>query len=169
MKAMIRALLLLILCVVWLPLSATATDTAQIVSIFIAPPVGDWFIEIQPDGMVKATYGSLPQHQIYLVPGSVDFAKVLSQLKSLVTDQKVAGGTQVAFMRRGEPSNTAAYIRDDQMLRSLIPSDPEAWQLVLPKLTGDMKADGPRIGPISAEMNGILLKHPIYGEPRAKQ
>jgi hypothetical protein len=130
--------------------------------VSISPPGLVWFIQVFPDGSVRASYGSSPQHQIRMAPGSVDFSHLVERLKKEVIKESGDNGTQVAFMLRGATSHSSSYLANDDFLRELFPSNPDAWRRIIPKLTGDMKPDGLDISPVSDEMRELLHSHPIF-------
>jgi hypothetical protein len=55
----------------------------QLSGVAISPADHGWFIQVSPDGSVRASFGSLPQHQIQMQQGSVDFATLR---QSQITD-----------------------------------------------------------------------------------
>jgi hypothetical protein len=150
-------------------ISAYGQDVKELSGVSFSPPGLVWFIQVFPDGSVKATYGSLPQHQMQMKPGSIDFATLVEDSKGAMTDAKVEGGTQVAFMLQGESSHSSSYLVRDDFLRRAFPSTPSTWKRILPKIDKDMKPDGLHIEPISQEMEVILRQHPIFPKTKAEQ
>lgn len=144
-------------------------DVEELSGVSISPPGLVWFIQVFPDGSVKASYGSLPQHQMQMKPGSVDFANLVEDVKGAMTGKKVEGGTQVALMLHGESSHTSRYLLHDDFLRKVFPSTPDTWKRILPRLTKDIKPARLQIAPISTEMEEVLEKHPIFPPTHAEQ
>lgn len=141
----------------------------ELSGVAISPPNHAWFIQVRPDGSVHASYGSLPQHQIQMQQGSIDFASLVEEIKKVMIVDEIAEGTQVALQRKGESSHRSRYLSDDQFLRRLFPSDPAAWKTIIPKLTKDMKPDGLHITPISDEMADLIARTPIFQKKTAEQ
>ena len=146
-----------------------AEDADDLSGVSISPFGLSWFIQVSPDGSVRANYGSLPQHQIQMRQASIDFPKLIEEINNVITDEIIPGGTQVALMRRGEISSRSRYLREDEFIRKLFPSDPTVWKTILPKLTKDMKPDGLHIEPISKEMVDLLARNPIFPKKKAEQ
>jgi hypothetical protein len=151
----------------WVPANSQAVK--ELSGVSISPHGLIWFVQVFPDGSVKASYGSLPQHQIQMLLGSVDFAALIERINEEATDRKVPRGTQVALMLRGESSHATKYLLQDDFLRRAFPSAPSAWKRILPKLNKDVKPDGFHIEPISKEMAAILRQHPIFPKTNAEQ
>ena len=141
----------------------------ELSGVSISPPGHGWFVQISPDGSVRASFGSSPQHQIQMQQGSVDFVSLVEEIKKVMTEDVIAGGTQAALQRKGESSHRSQYLRDDQFLRSLFQSDPAAWNTIFPRLTKDMKPDGFHIAPISEEMAKLMTRAPIFPKKAAEQ
>jgi len=141
----------------------------QLSGVAISPGDHGWFIQVSPDGSVRASFGSLPEHQIQMQQGSVDFATLVDDIKKMMTEDVIPSGSQVALQRKGESSHRSRYLRDDQFLQRLFPSDPAAWKTIIPKLTKDMKPDGLHIAPISKEMAELMVKTPLFPKKTAEQ
>jgi hypothetical protein len=141
----------------------------ELSGVAISPPNHGWFIQVRPDGSVHASFGSLPQHQMQMQQGSVDFVSLVEEIKKVMTEDVIAGGTQAALQRKGESSHRSQYLRDDQFLRSLFQSDPAAWKTIFPRLTQDMRPDGFHIAPISEEMAKLMTRTPIFPKKTAEQ
>ena len=143
--------------------------TEELSGVSISPPGLCWFIQISPDGSVRASFGSLPQHQIQMQQGSIDFAKLVKEIKKSMTEDVIPGGSQAVLQRKGESSHRSRYLRDDQFLRRLFSGDLAAWKTIIPKLTKDMKSDGFHIAPISKEMADFMVKTPLFPKKTAEQ
>jgi len=135
------------------------------VSISLVPR--GWWIRVFPDGRVRCNYGSLPHHEINMAPGSVDFTTLATELRALVVDKQIEGAPQVAFWRKGERSVRAKYISSDTLLRRLFPNEHTAW-CVLRSSTDAQGTKTYRKIPVSDEMLGLLLKHPIFPDKEAE-
>jgi hypothetical protein len=146
-----------------------AQKADELSGVAISPPNHGWFIQVSPDGSVCASFGSLPQHQIRMQHGSIDFVSLVDEIKKMMTADVISGGSQVALQRKGESSHRSQYLRDDQFLQRLFPSDPDAWKTIIPKLTKDMKPNGLHMAPISEEMAALMTKTPIFPEKTAEQ
>jgi hypothetical protein len=140
----------------------------ELSGVSISPPNHGWFIQVSPDGSVRASFGALPQHQIRMQQGSVDFASLVDEIKKMMTTEVISGGSQVALQHKGESSHRSRYLRDDQFLQRLFPSDPASWKTIIPQLTKDMKPDGLHIAPISKEMADLMIKTPIFPKKTAE-
>jgi hypothetical protein len=141
----------------------------ELSGVAISPPTHGWFIQVSPDGSVRASFGSLPEHQIQMQQGSVDFASLVDEIKKVMTEDVIAGGSQVALQRKGESSHRSQYLRDDQFLRNLFQSDPTAWRSIFPRLSKDMKPNGFHIEPVSEEMAKLMTRTPIFPKKTAEQ
>jgi hypothetical protein len=141
----------------------------ELSGVSISPPGHGWFVQISPDGSVRASFGSSPQHQIQMQKGSVNFSSLVEDIQKVMTEDVIPGGSQVALQRKGESSHRSRYLRDDQFLRRLFPSDPAAWKTIIPRLTKDMKPDGLHIAPITKEMADLMAKTPIFPKKTAEQ
>jgi len=139
-----------------------AQRASDLSGVSISPPGLAWFIQVFPDGSVRASYGSLPQNQIQMAPGSIDFSRLVERISKEITQEKVEEGTQASLMLSGVTSHTSAYLLHDEFLRELFPSNPDMWRIIIPKLNSDMQPDGLHISPLSDEMRNLLLRHPIY-------
>lgn len=137
--------------------------------VAISPPNHGWLIQVSPDGSVRASFGSLPEHQIQMQQGSIDFSKLVEEIEKMMTDEIIPNGSQVALQRQGDSSHRARYLRDDQFLRRLFPSDPVAWKRIFPKVTKDMKSDGLYISPVSKQMADLMTKTPIFQKNTEKK
>ncbi len=155
--------------VILLAPNSSAQHAKDLSGVAITPPSSSWFVRVFPDGSVRATFGSLAQHQILMGPGSLDFGKLVDNTKNHLADLKITEGTQVSLLRLGESSHSSSYLKDDLFLRALLSSDPNAWRSDTPKLTNDVKPDGLTVQPISEEMRRILEKNPIFPKKTAEQ
>lgn len=100
--------------------------------------------------------------------GTIDFANLVEEIEKVMTDEIIPNGTQVALQRQGDSSHRARYLRDDQFLRRLFPSDPVAWKRIFPRVTKDMQPDGFYVSPVSQQMAELMAKTPIFPKKTAE-
>ena len=87
MKSCLSALVSLFLAVVFVH----GQKADQLSGVAISPADHGWFIQVSPDGSVRASFGSLPQHQIQMQQGSVDFATLVDDIKKASSAESVGG------------------------------------------------------------------------------
>jgi len=105
---------------------ASAVD-GQAVEIALTRLRAGWFIYFQPDGSVRATYGSGPGGASQ-PKGSVDFDALLKAVKRLKSDKNTSGATQDGIVRKGKTTFISFQLKDDTLFRYLIESFEDTWK-----------------------------------------
>ena len=105
--------------------SSIGKENAPISVIFV---LGDaWLIEFKPDGSGHAQYGSLPNDEADLPPGTVDFNELANCTLSLRASAGQKGRSQAYVFDGTDASRTAFYLRDDTLYVYLLNSFAAKW------------------------------------------
>jgi hypothetical protein len=89
-----------------------------------------WFFTVHDSGRLDAQYGSSALDHMSLPPGSVNFPVLKALIEPRLGQTGAADSAQVAFSKGTTGSSQMRSLRDDVVLRYLVLTSFENWELM---------------------------------------